>query len=82
MSATDFWNNRQQAERTGKEARVLRDTISAWETLAEQLADLGELHQMAVEESDADTLTEVETELGEIAERIEAVANASCRGWR
>ena len=70
MSAADFWNNRQQAEQTGKQARVLRDTITAWETLVSQAADLGELHQLAVEESDADTLTEVETELGGIAARI------------
>jgi peptide chain release factor 2 len=70
MSAADFWNNRQQAEQTGKQARVLRDTITAWETLVAQVADLGELHQLAVEESDADTLTEVETELGGIAARI------------
>ena len=70
MSAADFWNNRQQAEQTGKQARVLRDTITAWETLVSQAADLGELHQLAVEESDADTLTEVETELGDIAARI------------
>jgi peptide chain release factor 2 len=70
MSAADFWNNRQQAEQTGKQARVLRDTITAWETLVSQVADLGELHQLAVEESDADTLTEVETELGGIAARI------------
>ena len=70
MSAADFWNNRQQAEQTGKDARVLRDTIIAWETLSRQLGDLGELHEMAVEENDADTLVEVEGELDGIGERI------------
>ena len=67
MLAADFWNNRQQAEQTGKDARVLRDTIIAWEALFRQLGDLGELHKMAVEEKDAETLAEVEVEFDSIA---------------
>lgn len=70
MSGADFWNNRQQAENVGRKAHILKDTIAAWENLARQLEDVGELHQMAVEESDAATLAEVETEIEGIAAGI------------
>ena len=70
MSAGDFWNNRQQAESIGKKAHMLKEIISSWETLSSQLVDVGELHEMAVEESDAATLAEVETEVESLAEQI------------
>ena len=63
MAAADFWNDRPQAESVGKAARVLKDTIADWETLDMQLEDLDQLRQMAVEEGDAEALTEVEIEV-------------------
>ena len=63
MVAADFWSDRQQAESVGKAARILKDTIADWETLDTQLEDLDQLRQMAVEEGDAEALTEVETEV-------------------
>ena len=63
MAAADFWSNRRQAESVGKAARILKDTIADWETLDAQLEDLDQLWQMAVEEGDAEALTEVETEV-------------------
>ena len=63
MAAADFWSDRQQAESVGKAARILKDTIADWETLDAQLEDLDQLRQMAVEEGDAEALTEVETEV-------------------
>ena len=62
MTAADFWSDRRQAESVGKAARILKDTIADWETLDAQLEDLDQLRQMAVEEGDAEALTEVETE--------------------
>lgn len=70
MSAGDFWNNRQQAESIGKQAHFLKGIITAWETLSSQLEDVGELHQMAVEESDTAALSEVEAEVEGLSERI------------
>ena len=69
MSATDFWNDRRQAETVGKEVRVLKDIISAWEALDKQIGDLGELQKMASEEGDADVLADVEAELEGVMER-------------
>ena len=63
MAAADFWSDRQQAESVGKAARILKDIIADWETLDAQLEDLDQLRQMAVEEGDAEALTEVETEV-------------------
>ena len=63
MAAADFWSDRHQAESVGKAARILKDTIADWETLDAQLEDLDQLRQMAVEEGDAEALTEVETEV-------------------
>ncbi len=63
MAAADFWSDRRQAESVGKAARILKDTIADWETLDAQLEDLDQLWQMAVEEGDAEALTEVETEV-------------------
>ena len=63
MAAADFWSDRRQAESVGKAARILKDTIADWETLDAQLEDLDQLRQMAVEEGDAEALTEVETEV-------------------
>ena len=63
MAAADFWSDRRQAESVGKAARILKDIIADWETLDEQLEDLDQLRQMAVEEGDAEALTEVESEV-------------------
>ena len=63
MAAADFWSDRRQAESVGKTARILKDTIADWETLDAQLEDLDQLRQMAVEEGDAEALTEVEAEV-------------------
>ena len=63
MAAADFWSDRRQAESVGKAARILKDTIADWETLDAQLEDLHQLRQMAVEEGDAEALTEVEAEV-------------------
>lgn len=70
MSAGDFWNNRQKAEGIGKQAHFLKGIITAWETLSSQLEDVSELHQMAVEESDTAALSEVQTEIEGLSERI------------
>ena len=63
MAAADFWSDRRQAESVGKAARILKDTIADWEALDAQLEDLDQLRQMAVEEGDAEALTEVEAEV-------------------
>ena len=62
MAGADFWNNRKQAEQTSRQARMLKDSIVSWEALQTQSQDLLELHEMANEENDADTLVEIEAD--------------------
>ena len=62
MNQGNFWNDRQRAEKVSREARLLKNAIISWETPRKQLDDLAELHLLAVEEEDEDTLGELERE--------------------
>lgn len=70
MSDPNFWSDRQKAEMVGRQARVLRDQIGAWEQLDSSLSDLIELRTIAAEEKDETTLKEIEVELDVIAAHI------------
>jgi len=73
MVGADFWNNRKQAEQTSRQVRILKDSIVSWEALQTQLQDLLELHEMANEENDTDTLVEIEADSGGLALAVESL---------
>lgn len=73
MAGADFWNNRKQAEQTSRQARMLKDSIVSWEVLQTQSQDLLELHEMANEENDADTLVEIEADSERLALAVEGL---------
>lgn len=73
MARADFWNNRKQAEQTSRQARVLKDSIVSWEDLQTQLQDLVELHEMASEENDTDTLSEIEADSEQLVVSLEGL---------
>ena len=73
MARADFWNNRKQAEQTSRQARVLKDSIVSWEDLQTQLQDLVELHEMASEENDTETLSEIEADSEELVVSLEGL---------
>ena len=73
MARADFWNNRKQAEQTSRQARVLKDSIVSWEDLQTQLQDLVELHEMASEENDTDTLGEIEADSEKLVVSVEGL---------
>jgi peptide chain release factor 2 len=73
MAGADFWNNRKQAEQTSRQARVLKDSIVSWEDLQTQLQDLVELHEMASEENDTDTLGEIEADSEKLVVSVEGL---------
>ena len=73
MAGADFWNNRKQAEQTSRQARMLKDSIVSWEVLQTQSQDLLELHDMANEENDADTLVEIEADSERLALAVEGL---------
>jgi peptide chain release factor 2 len=71
MASGDFWNDRQRAEKISIEARLLKNSITSWETLKRQLEDLDELRLMAAEEDDEETLAELESEGAELAVKVD-----------
>ena len=73
MAGADLWNNRKQAEQTSRQARVLKDSIVSWEDLQTQLQDLVELHEMASEENDTETLSEIEADSEELVVSLEGL---------
>ena len=52
---------------------MLKDSIVSWETLQTQLQDLLELHELANEENDADTLVEIEADSERLALAVESL---------
>ena len=73
MAGVAFWNNRKQAEQTSRQARMLKDSIVSWEILKTQSQDLLELHEMANEENDADTLVEIEADSDRLFVAVEGL---------
>jgi len=52
---------------------VLKDSIVSWEDLQTQLQDLVELHEMASEENDTDTLGEIEADSEKLVVSVEGL---------
>ncbi|MEW6749817.1 MAG: peptide chain release factor 2 [Candidatus Latescibacterota bacterium] len=71
MSSPTFWNDRQRGQALSREARLLRDSIDAWQGLRKQLDDLAELHALAVEEADQASLPELEEESERLGEGLD-----------
>ena len=71
MARNDFWSNRRQAETVSRQARGLKNSIGSWESLQRQLDDLSELRVMAAEESDQETLEELEQEAEVLVSRVD-----------
>jgi peptide chain release factor 2 len=75
--APDFWNNGEMAKKVQKEHGMLQDIIVTWENKWSELEETDILLEMAVEEKDKDTETEVADKLGFLENSI-AVAELEC----
>jgi len=64
--APDFWNNAELAQQVQKEHGQLQDIINEWENRWREIEDIELLLEMAAEEEDAESLTEVAERLQEI----------------
>jgi peptide chain release factor 2 len=73
MAGSEFWRDRQRAEKISKEVRLLENSIASWETLKRQFDDLNELLLMAEEEGDQATLSELETEAARLAVEVDGL---------
>jgi len=69
----DVWNEPEKAQELGRERSGLELVVNTIESLESGLSDAQELLDMAVEEQDEDTVTEVETELSELSGKLETL---------
>jgi len=63
MGQPNFWNDQERAQEHVKELKRLKVVVDPMRDLRQRIDDLGELHEMALEEHEADTLAEVDADL-------------------
>ena len=71
MEAPDFWNDQEKAHRTIGKVNAHKAWVEGWAGLDEQLSDLEVLFELAQEEADAGTLSEVDGSLGDFGRALE-----------
>ncbi|WP_339673721.1 peptide chain release factor 2 [Dasania marina] len=65
------WDNPDRAQELGRERSSLEAVVATIDTMTTGLADISDLLDMAAEEDDVDTLSEVEAELAELQAQLE-----------
>lgn len=73
MAAPGFWDNNQAAQATVGRLSALKAVVEPAETSAHEAAELAELFELACEESDSQTLVQVEDELARLQKRCEQI---------
>ena len=66
LGEPDIWNDPDRAQELGRERSSLEAVVKTIEDLDSGVADCRELLEMAVEENDADTVAEVESEIANL----------------
>jgi peptide chain release factor 2 len=69
MSAPNFWNEREQAQKVSRELAEAKKTIATWENLATEHADLLELIELT-DESDRQAVTELTAAIEQFAKKL------------
>jgi len=67
------WNDPDNAQKLGQERSSLEVVVNTIENLETGLVDAQELLDMAVEEQDADTVDDVQTELSDLTEQLQVL---------
>jgi len=67
------WNEPERAQALGQERAQLEQVVITLDELSTGLNDAGELLSMAVEEDDADTVAEVEQDIGRFEQKLAAL---------
>ncbi len=60
---SDFWNDNEQAQATLKKIKTLKGIVDKWEKASQECSDTIELFQLASEENDASTLSELRPQI-------------------
>jgi len=71
LEQPDVWNDQERAQKLGKERSRLEAIVLTIETLNNGLSDASELLEMAVEESDEDSVQSVVDDLAAMEKRVE-----------
>ena len=66
----DVWNDPERAQELGRERARLEEVVEGLDQLDTRLKDAAELLEMAVEESDEDTLNEIVSDLDELEQQL------------
>ena len=73
ISDADFWSDNESAEKILKKRKVLQSGVESWEVQHKAIEDSSVLFELAVEEGDESTATEVEQSLKQIEKGIHAL---------
>ena len=71
MSDPDFWNDPERARKISQEATLLKSEVEGHEKLEEQVTDLLDYLDMAIEEGDTDLEGEIESQYHGLIKEIE-----------
>ena len=73
MEAPDFWNDRENAQQIIDACNAEKYWVESWESLNAQAEDLDVLFQLASEEDDDESLSEVAAELPDVGAALDAL---------
>lgn len=73
LGESTVWEDPDKAQALGRERASLEMVVSTIDDLTRGLSDVHDLLELAVEESDADTVVEVEDELGALTKQLETL---------
>jgi len=73
MSRAGFWDNQESAQQTVSKLSALKSVIEPVEDTLRSIKDTAELFEMALAESDAETLSQIEKELEELEKKCRQI---------
>ena len=73
MSQEGFWDNPEAAQRITSQLSALKSVVEPAEELEREVADLGELFEMATEEADTNELEQLQEDVESLTQRCERI---------
>ena len=73
MSAPDFWNDIDSANKINQRAKLVENKLKRYEKLVSAAEDLDTLVEMAEEENDDSLVEELKTDLSSFTEKVQAL---------
>jgi len=73
MSAPDFWDDRERAQKVSQERNSIESEIKLWDTLKESIEEIEVLFEMVEEENDESILEEAENTINNLKRKLKKV---------